>query len=164
MARSKAEYKAPETMENLEGKDGIEIATVTRYFERAKRNKDTKEIVSGKDRPVTFKVVIVAEGKTSGAGLKAIQGAINSKHDGQGNNVLARAYNNEQIENVFSALKAADDAEKDLPDSLTIYPDFGKVRVTDEIEAAGDLVKAKIAAGEVTPDQLAAFFASLSKK
>lgn len=163
MARSKKEYTAPETMGTLEG-DGIETATVTRYFERAKRDKDTKEIVSGKDRPITFKVPIVSEGPQSGAGLKAVQKALNEKKEGSGNRVLARAYNNSAIEYAFSELKAADDAEKDLPDTMILFPSFGRVRVTDEIEAAGDLVKAKIAAGDVTPEQLAAFFASLTKK
>lgn len=163
MARSKKEYTAPETMGKLEG-EGIELATVTRFLERAKRDKDTKEIVSGKDRPVTFQVPIVSEGKMAGAGLKAVQKTINEKKEGMGNNVLARAYNNAVIEHAFASLKEADGIEGAEVDTLTLFPAIGKVRVTDEIEAAGDLVKQKIAAGEITPDQLAAFFASLAKK
>lgn len=164
MAKTKKDYEAPETMEALEGKDGIEIVTVTRYLERAKRDKQTKEIVSGQDRPITFKVATIQEGKTSGAGLKAVQSAVNAKKDGQGNNVLARAYNNAMIETAFAALKDADQNEKDAPDTLILFPNFGKVRVTDEIEAAGDMIKAALASGKIKPEDLAALFAKASSK
>ncbi len=164
MAKAKKEYSAPETMGALEGQDGIEIVTVSRFLERAKKNKETGEIISGKDRPVTFKVATIQEGKMSGAGLKAVQSAVNAKHEGAGNLVLARAYNNEMIEAAFASLKDADANDQPAPDSLVLYPHFGKVRVTDEIEAAGDTVKALLASGAIKPEDLAALFAKATAK
>lgn len=159
MARTKTEYKAPETMD-LQG-DGLEEVTVTRYLERAKRDKNDKNVIlSGADRPVTFKVRVPKDA----AGLKAFQNAVNTKTPGKGNDPILTAIRNHSIELAFSALKEADEEKASTPNVMTLYPSFPAVRTTDENEAMAEQVKAALVSGQLKPEDIAALFGKLAQK
>lgn len=162
MARTKKEYTAPKSLK-FSG-DGIETSSVQRYLERAKKD-ENGNVVKGVDRPITFKVPTIQEGKMAGAGIKAWQKAVNDA-GGDSNSILARLINNEMIEAKFSAYKAADEAQTSLADSedSIIFPDPAKVRVTDENEATANSVLAALKSGALSNADIQAMLAKLTKK
>ncbi len=152
MAKTKEEYKAPETF-TLAG-DGLEDVTVSFKLPEVKDDKDVVTVAAGQ---ATIKVRLPKDA----AGLKAIQSAVNAKHDGKGNQPLIVAYRNSAIELAKAETVKAHKLQKDLPDVLTLDPmNFPEARVTDEIKAMGSQIMADLASGKIKPEDLAALYAS----
>lgn len=160
MARTAKEYSAPAVMK-LEG-DGLEDVIVTHFLERAKRDpKDKKKIVSGADRKDTFTVRV----PKNAAGIIAYQKSVNEA-GGDGNDSVITALKNAIVKQAGAARKEADTEKKDLPNVLSLRPDFGSVRVTDPNEAAASDFLSGLQSGKISMDspEVRALFGKLAKK
>lgn len=160
MAKPKKEYEAPKTM-TLDAGEGLEDASISFKLQSEEKDKDGNVIKAEvKD---TIKVRVPVLGAKAGAGLKAFQNACNTAGK-NGNEILATTVRNAAINQAKAARLAAFEAGKDLPDVLTLVPEYPNVRTTDEAEAMGAQIAAGIKAGTINPADLAKLFGSAVKK
>lgn len=164
MARTKAEYTAPKALNTPDSiPEGMEKVSITRYLERAKRDK-AGNITEGQDRKHTFRILLPVEGPTSGAGIINWQ-KIQVENGQDGNILSARAIRSAAIDTYFAEVKKADENKAELPTGDLVL-DFSSPRVTDEAEAAGSALTDWLKAnpGKVpTQDVLDQIFAGVAK-